>query len=206
MLKIFLVFFISQIPYPALPKVKTETSEWIPYSFKGSEFFKYEVRGVEDKETKTGYEIIQISKSGEKYKIKIEGKYGESEGSFTTTVENKDDIAGAIISQSIFNPYLAPLAAALFSPAWAYYFGVIGISTEEGSYWKQKDQSGNLTEVEVKGSETYAGKKGKKMIVKENGKEVWVIVWAEDVALPLYIRMGKKDEGFYELKLVEYKD
>ncbi len=203
---ILLVFFISQIPYPVSPKGKTETSEWIPYNFKGSEFFKYEVKGLEDKETKTGYEIIQISKSGEKYKIKIEGKYGESEGSFTTSVENKEDIAGAIIGQSIFNPYLAPLALALFSPAWTFYFGIAGISMEEGSYWKQKNEEGDVTEIEIKGSETYAGKKGKKMIVKENGKEVWVIVWAKDVPLPLYMKMGEEDENFYELKLVEYKE
>jgi len=207
MIKLLVVFLISQMPYP-MPHMQqgSKNGEWRPYDFKGTEYFKYEVKGIEDGKVKKGYEIIDIKKSGDKYKVKIEGKYGESEGTFTTTVDSKEDIPGAIMGQAMFNPYLAPLAIALFSPAWTLYFGFTGMSLEEGSKWKTKDDEGNVTEMEVTASGTYAGKKGKKLIVKENGKEVWVIVWAKDVALPLYIKMGKKEEGTYELKLVEYKE
>ncbi|MEN3043597.1 MAG: hypothetical protein ABDH37_00065 [Candidatus Hydrothermales bacterium] len=210
MFKFLIQFFlILQLPQP-LPSLQREKelkpAEWTPYSFKGTEYFKYEVKGGGGKEIKTGYEIIKISKEGEKYKVNIEGKFGQSEGSFTTTVENREDIPGAILAQSVLNPYIAPLAVALFSPAWAYYFALTGFKFEEGSTWKQKDESGKSIEMVVKGAETYVGKKGKKLIVKEDGKEIWVIVWSKDVALPLYIKMGHEKETFYELKLVDYKE
>jgi len=207
MINLILMLFLSQVPYPLPPMGEGfKSGEWSPYDFKGTEYFKYEVKGVEEGKIKKGYEIIDIKKSGDKYKLKIEGKYGESEGTFTLTLDNREDIPGAIISQVMFNPYLAPLAISLFSPAWTFYFTLAGISFEEGSKWKTKDEEGNVTEMEVTGSETYAGKKGKKLIVKENGKETWVIVWAKDVALPLYIKMGKEGESTYELKLIEYKE
>ncbi|MEN3045372.1 MAG: hypothetical protein ABDH49_00065 [Candidatus Hydrothermales bacterium] len=207
---LFQFFLILQL-FPSLPFPQEEkefkSAVWIPYDFKGTEYFKYEVIGKEEKETKKGFEIIKISKEDDKYKVYIEGKFGKSEGSSTVTVESKGDIPGVILSQAAFNPYIAPLAVALFTPAWTYYFTIAGFKFEEGSKWKQKDESGKVIEMEVvKGTQTYAGKKGKKLIIKEDGKEIWVIVWSKDVALPLYIRMGQEKENFYELKLVEYKE
>ncbi len=209
MVKFLFMFFILQVPLPyPVPPVKegSEKKIWMPYNFKGTEYFKYDVKATENGKVKKGYEIIDIKKSGDKYTIKIEGKFGESEGTFTTTVEDKEDIPGAIVAQGMWSPYLLPLTIALFSPAWAIYFGYAGFSFEEGSKWRTKDEEGNVTEMEVKGSEEYAGKKGKKLIVKQNGKEIWVIVWSEDVALPLYIKTGEGENVIFELKLVEYRE
>ncbi len=207
MVNLLVVIIFTQMPFP-MPQTHEKTIEdvWVPWQFKGTEYFKYEVTGIESGEKKKGYEIIEIKKVGEKYKVKIEGKYGESEGSFTTTVASTDDIPGVIMSQMMFNPYLVPLGLGLFSHSWFYYFQLQGVSWEVGSKWKNKDEQGNITEMEITGYEKYAGKKGKKLVVKQNGKEVYVIVWAKDVALPLYLKMGEGKENIYELKLVKYKE
>lgn len=198
------VFAQPQVPYN-IPAPSVSHSTWKPYKFKGTEHFKYEVKGINESGVKTGIEVIDIQKTGSKYRVKIRGKYGENEGEFSTTVNSTDEIAGAIMAQSIFNPYLAPLAVALFSPAWTVYFA-FGMNLEEGSSMKTKDENGNIVEITVSGGATYAGKKGKKLTVKENGKEIWAIVWSEEVPLPLYIKMGEKGEDVYELKLVEFKE
>ncbi len=204
-MKALLSFLILlQLPF-SFPKGNKNKSEiWKPYNFKGTEYFKYEVKNISDKKTESGFNIIKIQKENEGYIVYLKGKIGDNESELKIKVDSKDQISGAIMGQAMMNPALAPLGVALFSPLWTFYFSMFmfGFSWEVGSKWKKGD-----TEIEIPGYETYAGIKGKKLVIKDKGVEVNVIVFNNDVALPLYLKMvNKKEGGLYEFKLVEYKE
>ncbi len=182
---------------------------WKPYAFKGTEHFRYTLTQQEPDGTKTtGTYVIDIQKQGEKYRIHFEGNFGDNEGTFTTTVEDPDEIGGILMFQTLMNPWLAPLSATLF----ANFFGTFafaGITMgnwEVGTAGKFKDDSGNTIEYAIPDECTYADQTGRHLVVKTNGKVTYELCVAKDVALPLYQKVVDDDGGFTELKLEEYTD
>ena len=183
---------------------------WQPYKFKGTEHFKYELK-VKDEEgkTKKGEYVIDLSKSGEKYKIKFEGSFDGNEGNFTTTVDDPSSISGTLFAQMMFNPWLAPLTTTLFSNAFIamYAGGALANGFQGTSHWSYKSKEGEKVEFDVEGKCKYAGKDGKHMIMKSNGKTVYELCVAPDVALPLYVKYSDKDdETSTSMELLEYKE
>jgi len=181
---------------------------WEPYQFKGTEHFKYEIVQQDNEDKQEGWYIIDIKKAGEKYKLYIEGKLGDNEGSMTTTVESVDDISGAILAQMFLNPWLAPLSITLFSNMWATAYAPMLITSgwEVGSKWSHKDKEGNKITVEIPSECKYAGQKGRKILVKKNDKNIYESCIAHGVALPIYVKFIGDEGELYEMKLVEYKD
>ncbi len=189
---------------------KKETKVWEPYKFKGTEHFKYALTVKdEDGKTQKGEYVIDLSKQGEKYKIKINGSFAGNEGSVSTTVDDASSISGVIFGQMIFNPWLAPLTTTLFANAFIAVFtsGAFASGLEEGSHWSYKSKDGDKVEFNVKGECKYAGRKGKLLTMKSNGKTVYETCIDPEVALPIYVKYIDKDDGtFSSMELVEYKE
>lgn len=198
------LLILLQFPFSLSKGNKSKSEIWKPYNFKGTEYFKYEVKSVSGEKTQTGFNIIKIQKEGDGYVVYLKGKLGDNENESKIKVKSKDEISGAVMGQTIMNPAFAPLGVALFSPVWTLYFTtfLFGFSWEVGSKWKSEN-----TEVAIPGYETYAGIKGKKLVIKDKGVETYVIVFNNDVALPLYLKMVTKEKGdLYEFKLIEYRE
>lgn len=182
---------------------------WKPYAFKGTEHFKYQITQKQEEETKTGEYVIDLSREGEQYRIRIQGRFGGNEGSFSTTVSSPSEIGGTLMGQMFFNPWVAPVTLTLFTPTLLMlpFGGLTMGSWEIGSHWKHKDESGNEVSVEIPSACEHAGKSGRKLVVKENGEVVYETCVAQGVALPLYVKFRNKDDGsLYEAKLVEYSE
>jgi len=189
---------------------KKKAKVWEPYKFKGTEHFKYAlVMKDADGNTKQGEYIIDLSKQGKKYKVKVNGSFDGNEGSVSTSVDDASSIPGVIFAQMIFNPWLAPLTTTLFANAFVAVFTGSALTNglEEGSHWSYKSKDGDKVEFDVKGECKYAGRKGKLLTMKTNGKTVYETCIDPDVALPIYIKYMDKDDGSVSsMELIEYKE
>ncbi len=206
-------FAILLVFATALFAGKTKNSDkkvWEPYKFKGTEHFKYSIVVVdEDGKKETGSYVIDLSKAGEKYKIKIHGEFAGNEGSISTKVDDANSIPGVIFGQMIFNPWLAPLTSTLFANSLIAMFsaGAVTQGLEEGSSWSYKSKDGESMEFEVKGTCKYAGRKGKLLRMKSDGKVVYESCIDVDVPLPIYVKYAdSEDNSSTSLELVEYKE
>ncbi len=182
---------------------------WTPYAFKGTEHFKYTLTQKDpDGTVTTGSYVIDIQKQGDKYRIHFEGKFGDSEGSFTTTTEDPKSVGGMLLFQTMMNPWLAPLTATLF----AQFFGTFAFSAvtlgnwEVGTISKFKDDQGNTVEYAIPDECSYAGQTGRHLVVKTNGQVQYELCVAKGIALPLYQKMVNDEGGYTELELVEYSE
>ncbi len=192
-------------------ETKKET-KWEPYKFKGTEHFKYALSvKEEDGKTQKGEYTIDLSRQDEKYKIKIKGTFAGNEGDVSTTVDDVSSIPDVLFSQMIFNPWLEPLTTTLFSNFFlsAYTRGLLAnrLDFGEDSHWSYKSKDGNKVEFDLKGECKYAGRKGKRITMKSNGKLVYEACIDPDVALPLFIKCANEDNSSYSsMELVEYKE
>ena len=192
-----------------LPFLLAQEPYWKPYAFKGTEHFKYTITQTAGEEAQTGEYVIDLSKEGEKYRIRFQGKFAGNEGSFSTTVSSPEEIGATLMAQMFFNPWIAPLTVTLFSPGFLAipYGGLMMGNWEIGSRWKHTDEEGNVVTVEIPSACEYAGKSGRKLVVKENGEVIYETCVAPGVALPLYVKFRDKNKGdLYEAKLVEYSE
>jgi len=180
-----------------------QSSSWRPYQFIGTEHMKYEITNIKDSKTEKGEYTIDIKKEGEKFRIELKGRFGESSGSFSTTVENTEDIPQALMGQMFFNPWMAPLSVTLFSPFFTMFF--LSPQWEGKSHWKQTDEEGNVTEVNFGEECEFGGFVGKHFEVLTNGNPNYEVCVSEDVPLPLYIKFSEPDENsVFEVKLIEF--
>ncbi len=177
---------------------------WVPYQFKGTEHFKYDLRYKENGEESRGYYEIELKKAGDRYEVEIEGKFKDNEGTLKTKVDKPDDIAGVLFGQMFFNPWVAPLTLTLFAQSMVHVFTMGGLNWEEGSRMTRKED-GKTMVMEVKSCEVL-GKKGRKLVMSEDGTVTYESCVSPGVALPLSIFTRSDDGEVYELKLVEYKE
>lgn len=182
----------------------SQPSRWKLYQFKGSEHMKYSITNVKGSETENGEYSIDIKKEGEKFRLELKGQLGESSGSFSTTVENPEDIPQALMGQMFFNPWMAPLSVTLFSPFFTMYF-MSSMEFKGKSHWKQTDEEGNVIEVNYGEECEFAGFTGKHMEILTNGKLSYEVCVSKDVPLPLYVKFSQPEENsIFEVKLLEY--
>ncbi len=189
---------------PGSLRAGSDEPYWVPYQFKGTEHFKYDLRYNENGETSTGYYVIDLKKVGDRYEVKIEGKYKDSEGTVKTKVDKPEEIAGVLFGQMFFNPWVAPLTMTLFAQSMMHMFTLGGLNWEEGSRMQRKED-GKTMVMEVKACEVL-GKKGRKLVMQEDGTVTYESCVSPGVALPLYLHTRSDDGEVYELKLVEYRE
>ncbi len=211
MLKKFLVVMLFATALVAGGTKKEDAKKvWHPYQFKGTEHFKYSLVIVgKDGKKQTGEYVIDLGKAGDKYNVKINGEFAGNEGSFSTKVSDANAIPTVIFGHMIFNPWLAPLTTTLFANSLIamYTAGTMTDNLEEGSHWSYKQKDGDKVEFDVKGTCKYAGRKGKLLTMKTNGKVVYESCVDPDVAMPIYVKYADKEgKSYTAIELVEYKE
>lgn len=189
-------------------ETKKEKQVWRLYDFKGTEHFKYSLTVKnEDGKTEKGEYVIDLSKEGKKYRIKLNGSFAGNEGSVSTIVDEANSISGILFAQMIFNPWLAPLTTTLFSNAFVAVLtgGAFAGGLEESSHWSYKSEDGEKVEFKVSGKCKYAKRTGKLITMKTNDKTVYETCIDPEVALPLYIKFVE-DNTYSAMELLEYKE
>lgn len=181
-----------------------QSMEWKPFQFRGSEHMKYSVTQTKDSEIQKGEYTIDIKREDEGYRLELRGEFGGSAGSFSTTVEEAEDIPQALFGQVLFNPWLLPLSITLFSPIFTMYF--LNYQQWKGkSHWKQTDEEGNVIEVNFGEECEISGFTGKQLEILVNEKPNYEVCVSEDIPVPLYIKFSEPSENsVFEVKLVEY--
>jgi hypothetical protein len=181
-----------------------EEKTWQPYQFKGSEHFKYSIEVNESGEVKKGFYQLVLKASGEEeVTLHLKAKLGKNSFESTVTAE-RENLYSSLMPQMMFNPATAPLIATLFAPWWGMYF--IGHSWKVGSGWSYTDEEGKTVSFKIESECKYAGKKGKRVIWREDDVVKAEICVSEDVALPLSVYLKSDEDSYYKLVLEEYKE
>lgn len=178
---------------------------WEPYTFQGTEHFKYDIKSVDNGEEKTGSFTLDIEKKDEKqYKISFASKLGDSESSSSITA-TPDEIATKLMMSMVMGGSEAGaiLGVTLFTPA----LGIIFASDQDlevGSGWS-RTEGGKKESFKIEEKETIAGHEGYRCVFREDGRIKYLQVIAPDIGLPLRTQMNDDDGTHFELKLVEFK-
>ena len=177
---------------------------WKPYQFKGNETFVYSIKKVENGEEETGEYTIDFSREGERTVMKLEGRFGDMEGSTTLKIQSSEDIQGQLFAQMFFNPWLAPLSLTLFAQGMMAAMMTAMTAGAEEAEQKYKTEEGT-TEYRVENCE-FQGKKGKRYVVKQNGNVTYESCVIPGIALPVYIKTVSDEGERYEVRLKDYKE
>ncbi len=177
---------------------------WEPYSFRGTEHFKYEIKSTSGGETRTGHFTLDIEKTAEdKFKVSYQSVLGDTEASSTTT-STAQELPGKIMMSLIMsgNEAGAVLGATLFTPVLGMMF--MGTSDlEVGSGWS-RNEDGKKMSFEIEDKEKVAGQEGYRCVFKEDDTVKYLQVISPDIALPLRTVMIDDDGSRHESKLVEF--
>jgi hypothetical protein len=178
---------------------------WKPYSFKGTEHFKYTIESTEKGgEKKTGFFTLDLKPTGEdQYKVSFESKLGENEASSSTTASS-DELAGKLMMTMMMSGSEAGaiLGITLFTQALPMIF--MGMSDlDVGSGWT-RTENGKEISFKVEGKEKIAGVEGYRCVFREADQVKFQHVISPDVALPLMTEMVDDDGSRHVSKLVEY--
>ncbi len=174
--------------------VLSQVGEWQPLQFHEKEHFEYSIVQTEEGEKSTGNYSISI----EGNTLKIEGKWKNSGGTITIQTGSPDEIPGQLMGQMLFNPWLAPLGYTLFATIPYYAIASGGITSME------QTQDGKRIKLTSGNTCSYAGQKGKRLTIEENGKVVYDLCISGDIGLPLYMKSVSDDGSIYEATLKKY--
>ncbi len=179
---------------------------WKPYQFKGSETFVYEIREIQGDVEKVGRYVIDLSKEGERYVIRLEGKFGDAEGSTVLKVKSGSEVQGQLFAQMFLNPWMAPLTVTLFAQGMmTAVMTAMTMGAEPGSKQVYKKE-GKTTEYRIETCE-FQDKKGKRYVVLEDGKITYESCIIQEIALPVYIKTRSKEgKKTTEVVLKEYRE
>ncbi len=171
----------------------SQITEWQPLEFHSREMFEYTIVQEENGERTEGRYTIRIDGKT----LSIKGKWGNSSGNVTIQVDDPEQISTYLFGQMMFNPWLAPLGVTIFA---ALPYQIMG---PEKYTMEQSDEEGTIR-VEKGGSCSYAGQKGKRLVVKQNGKVTYDLCVKDDIGLPLYLKTVSDDGSVYEARLIKY--
>jgi len=173
---------ISQIP------------SWQPFQFHEKEHFEYSIVQMEDGEKKEGKYEISI----EGNTLRINGSWDGTQGSVTIQTSNPQEIPTQLMAQMMLNPWLAPLGYTLFATMPYYMFALQGITSME------QTEDGKTTRITTGKTCTYAGQKGKRLLIEQDGKVIYDLCISDNIGLPLYLKSSSEDGSTYEAKLIKY--
>jgi hypothetical protein len=178
---------------------------WKPYTFQGTEHFKYDLKSVVDSVTLAGSFTLDIAKAGEdKFKVSFNSVLGETESSSSTTA-SLDDLAGKIIMSLMMsgNEAAGVLGATLFTPM----LGMMFMGTEDlevGSGWSRTD-GGRKMSFKIEAKETIAGQEGYRCVYRQGDDLKYLQVISPNVGLPLKTEVTDEKGHHYTALLVEFK-
>lgn len=180
---------------------------WKPYTFKGSEHFKYAIKSIKSGEEKSGFFTLDIEKKGEdKYKVSFSSVLGENEASSSTTT-TADELPGKIIMSLMMSGSEAGsvLGATLFTPMLGMMFmGMGAADLEVGSGWSRTEE-GKKVSFKIEAKENIAGHEGYRCVFREGDNVKYLQVIAPDIGLPLKTEVVDDDGSRYISELVEFK-
>lgn len=174
---------------------------WVPYQFRGTEHFRYDVAASEGDERQTGFYQLDLSPAGEdRVRLAVSGRVGEDaySSSVTTGVgpEGMQLGMGQMMS-------LGPIGLTLLNPA--AWMMMAGRELRLGDGWSYSG-GGESVSVKVERECRHGGQNGLLIVVRENDQVLQESCIAGDVALPLRVFFkDPDDESTLEMKLVEYR-
>ncbi len=157
---------------------------WRPYEFNGTERFNYEVELTERGVLREGYLTLEFTEEGGRTWVMVDAAVGDMSCSGRSPYSTIQSAQQAIMVQCLT---MAPVMAALYTPAWEIF---MGRTWELGSRWSRGsgDQGESFEVTEVC---EYAGVKGLLAVINVAGNRIESCV-ATDVALPLAMYMDRE--------------
>ncbi len=197
-------------PVPAAPMVPmgggvvaggpVGTFAWVPYQFRGTEHFRYDVRQTTGGDLETGYYQLDLEPAGaDRVRMKVEGRIGDEEYSSTVTTG-----VGAQGMQMGYMQFMTmgPIGITLFNPmSWMM---LQGQELSVGDGWTSSS-GGESIAVQVESECSYSGQGGLLIVVRENDVVRQQSCVAPNVALPLRVQLNSDDEDVIDMTLVEYR-
>jgi hypothetical protein len=178
---------------------------WKPYTFKGTEHFKYSLKTIKGDEEKTGQFTLDVAEAGEdKYTISFSSALGENESSSTTT-STAEELPGKILMSLMMSgsEAAAVLGTTLFAPTLGIMF-MGGGDLEVGSGWSRTEE-GKKMSFKVESKEKVAGIEGYHCTLREDDKVTFSQVIAPDIGLPIKTEMVDDDGNRFISELIEFK-
>ena len=156
---------------------------WRPYEFNGTERFDYEVELTEKGVLREGHFTLEFTQEGGRTWVMVDAAVGDMSCSGRSPYSTSQNAQQAIMLQCLT---MAPVMAALYTPAWGIF---MGRTWELGSRWSMGsgDQGTSFEVTEVCG---YAGVEGLLAVIKAAGNRIESCV-ATDVGLPLAVYMDQ---------------
>jgi hypothetical protein len=176
----------------------------MPYQFKGTEHFKYDVKQTEGRQVTTGYYILDIQPAGNgKFRMKVDGKLGDDAYSSTVTAPEANSGGMGMGGMGMGGLMaLGPIGLTLFSPAWGVMF--MGHELSLGDGWSSSS-GGQSTSVKVESECQFGGVKGLLTVVRENNQITQQSCLSPNVALPLQVIMNQENNDGIQMTLVEFR-
>lgn len=175
------------------------TFAWMPYQFRGTEHFRYDVRQGGGADMETGYYQLDLEPAGTgRVRMKVDGRIGDE--AYSSTVTTGVGGEGMQMGYMQFMT-LGPIGLTLFNPmSWMM---LQGHELTVGDGWTYSS-GGESIAVQVESECSHAGHGGLLVVVRENGAPRQQSCVAPDVALPLRVQLNDEDEVI-DMTLVEYR-
>ena len=169
---------------------------WRPYEFNGTERFSYEVELTEKGLLREGHLTLEFTEEDGRTWVMVDAAVGDMSCSGRSPYSTSKSAQQAIMLQCLT---MAPVMAALYTPAWEIF---AGRTWQLGSHWSMGsgDQGMSFEVTEVC---EYAGVEGLLAVIKSAGNRIESCV-ATDVALPLAIAMDQ-EQFQVAIRLTEFR-
>lgn len=154
---------------------------------------KFNILVEEEKGPKEGYLFLQIIPKGEdKFQGTIDFSLGDEKFSNTFTAE-EEDLQNVLISMMFSNPSLASILGAASSAQLMLAFLPMSGELEEGFTWKEKDEEGKETEINIISTETRFGKEAFWVEIKTDGVVVMQMLAEKETYFPFILDITDKE-------------
>ncbi len=177
---------------------------WAPYTFRGTEHFRYTVTRTEDRQVHNGFYQLDLQPAGTgQVRMRVQGQLGEDSFSNTVTVPVATEGGNPMAMGMGFGQLMAmgPIGIALFNPgSWMFLYGR---QLTIGDEWSQSS-GGESYSVKVEDACGHGGQNGVRVVTRVNGQVQMESCLAQQVALPLRVLIVDEDSRM-EMTLTEYR-
>lgn len=189
-------------PVPSLPSggmspVGGGGLGWAPYQFVGTEHFRYDVRQGTEGEVETGYYQLDLQPAGEgRVRMNVDGRLGDE--SYSSSVTTGVGVEGMQMGYGQFMA-LGPVGLVLLNPT--SWMMLPNQALQVGDGWSY-GSGGESVSVRVERACGAGGRSGVLVVFRENEDVQLESCVAQDVPLPLTMRVGSEE---LTLTLTEYR-
>jgi len=173
---------------------------WVPYQFKGTEHFRYDVRQVDGSDTESGFYVLDLEPAGPgQVRMRVNGQLGDE--SYSSTVTTGVGPQGMQMGYMQFMT-MGPIGIMLFNPmGWML---MQGHQLTVGDGWTSSSR-GKTIAFQVERTCQMAGQNGLLVVLREDGEVRQESCVAPDVPLPLSVSLRDEDGVAIDMMLVEYR-